>query len=230
MSNKKTGKKAQKELNPLVALAIVGAVVAGGAYFLFGSDSSSTNDYQSVMSTNSTPTKTIIEKVQAPDAKNAPMIIPAQVTDLKVFNNDLTDQQHKVISAKLDAEYAQAQLVVTQLKKKQLEVNSESRGSGINLNDFGVSSSSHPSMQQDGHSDYQNGTITKNSANSSNKIKVVLTSKINKVNAAVVFVNGEYQRVIVGGAIDGTNSHITSINNNTVCYKATGHKKHCQHV
>ncbi len=67
--------------------------------------------------------------------------MPAQVKNLEVFNNEMSQKQHEAASAKLDASIAQSKLVVMQLQRKQIDVKRESMDSGIGIDEFGMSSS-----------------------------------------------------------------------------------------
>lgn len=224
-NKKKSNNKNQpKEINPLLAIGIIGAVVAGAAFFLMDNDS---DGYSDNSSSSEHATTTIIEKVQAPDAVNAPMILPAQVKNLEVFNNQFSQKQHDVANAKLDASIAQSNLVVMQLQRKQIEVKRESMDSGIAIDDFGMASSQPISTTT--NSVYSNDAdlskaVLVRTANTSS-VNVVMTMKVNGTRNAVLNVNGENQRVAIGGAIDGTQYRVTNITDKQVCYRETG-KKH----
>jgi hypothetical protein len=224
-NKKKSNNKNQpKEINPLLAIGIIGAVVAGAAFFLMDSDS---DGYSDSSSSSEHAITTIIEKVQAPDAVNAPMILPAQVKNLEVFNNQFSQKQHDVANAKLDASIAQSNLVVMQLQRKQIEVKRESMDSGIAIDDFGMASS-QPISTTTTNSVYSNDADLSKAAlvrtANASSVNVVMTMKVNGTRNAVLNVNGENQRVAIGGAIDGTQYRVTNITDKQVCYRETGKK------
>ncbi|WP_318512119.1 hypothetical protein [Photobacterium leiognathi] len=223
---KKKSNKQPKEINPLVAVAIIGAVVAGGAFFVMNGDG---DDYSDTASSAEHATTTIIEKVQAPDAVNAPMILPAQVKDLEVFNNQMSDKQHQASSAKLDASIAQSQLVVMQLQRKQIEVKRESMESGIAIDDFGMASSQPKAVVDPIYSNKADLDQTALMPSENKKsVDVVMTMKVNGERNALVKVDGENQRVSIGAGIDGTKYRVTNITDRQVCYRETGKKNSTQ--
>lgn len=227
-NNKKSNKQA-KEINPLVAFGIIGVVLACGVFFVLSDDS---EDYSNTASSSEHATTTIIEKVQAPDAVNAPMILPAQVKNLEVFNNEMSQKQHEAASAKLDASIAQSKLVVMQLQRKQIDVKRESMDSCIGIDEFGMSSSQPRgtiiNREAPKPSYFNDDNVNKSTTTAprySKSIDVVMTMKVNGIRNALVKVNGESQRVSIGTSIDGTKYRVTNITDNKVCYRETGKNK-----
>ncbi|WP_318521144.1 hypothetical protein [Photobacterium leiognathi] len=227
MSTKKNKKsKGQQELNPLVALAIVAVVIGGAGYFLIGSDDSS-DSYSSDTSTvaTGTPTKTIIENVEAPDAKNAPMILPAKVNNLEVFNNNVSEKQHQVFNAKLDTELAQSNLVLQQLKDKSQQLKKHN-SAGDEFDDFGMQRNYQPVSNY--HETNSSMTTAKNedknvvgNFKSPNHVDVSMTTMINGKRLAVVKDHDHYKTVGVNNYVNG-NMKVKSISEEKVCFVITG--------
>lgn len=229
MSTKKSNKKSkgQQELNPLVALAIVAVVIGGAGYFLMGSSDDSSDSYSGDTSsvTTGTPTKTIIENVEAPDAKNAPLILPAQVKNLEVFNNNISEKQHQVFNAKLDTELAQSNLVLQQLKDKSQQLKKH-KSAGDEFDDFGMQRNYQPvSNYHDTNSSMttaqdENKNVVGN-FKSSNHVDVSMTTMINGKRLAVVKEHDHFKTVGVNNYVNG-NMKVKSISEEKVCFVITG--------
>ncbi|HIF9337773.1 hypothetical protein [Photobacterium damselae] len=234
MSKKKSNRKSkgQQELNPLVTIGILGVVLAGAGYFVFGSSDTSDSSFGDSSFTSSKPTKTIIENVEAPDAKNAPIILPEKVTDLAVFHNEVSNKQHDVFDAKLNAELAQTLLTVQKINDKSQElkaiVNSKEQAAAMYAN-YGVqngapasnynSDLSTSSDEQQGYGKNANSVVSKFKDNHS--VEVSMTTVINGKRLAVVKEHDKYKTVGVNNYVT-SNMKVKSITEHSVCFSIIG--------
>ncbi|WP_105903624.1 hypothetical protein [Vibrio gangliei] len=220
-------KAAKREIPNSLAYSVVAVAACAIVYFTFFNDTSISNPFAK-SAPRSTQTaqaggsgQTVIKKVEAPDAANAPQLMLPSIDSLGIYRSE---QIHRNLL--IANENQKAQLEEARLKTDTASFKRQTIASSSNDSDYGVSSSTPvrvatepPAVIEPAQpSSYESGV------SQDGQISLISISKINNELEAMITYNGEVvslnlQGIVYSSSKDIPRIAVTQLDDQSLCVK-----------